>query len=258
MGRFISLLLYLGVLTGCLALATEPQERTVESLLPALPYGGECWSSLDLHNLGDRPVIVDVEAHRASGALVSLKDHPQMTLSLKPGASASYRLEIEEETGDAWVRIREHVPSQRLWPVVAVSGTSECVSGNHLQTTAREVAYPARNPWFAGDIAEMPGNVIAAVNTSEHAATVYLCYSSGNLYSVPTRTQTNPPLAPICSQSIAVQLPPFGARQFPVQRAGNSYFSLKTQGDAMVLQMLRPVAGGVRTYTVDSTIKFEQ
>ena len=258
MGRMVGRLLSCGVLTVSMVFATEPQERTVESLLPALSYGGTCWSSLDLHNLGDRPVIVEVEAHRATGALVSLKDHPQMTLSLKPGAGGSYRLEIDEETGDAWVRIREHVPSQRLWPVVAVSGTTECVDGNRLLTTAREVAYPARNPWFSGEVSEMAGNVIAAVNTSERAAVVYLCYSSGNLYSVPTRVQTNPQLSPICSQSTAVQLPPFAARQFPVQRDGSSYFSLKTQGEAIVLQMLRPLSSGVHIYSVDSSIKFEQ
>jgi hypothetical protein len=53
-------------------------------------------------------------------------------------------------------------------------------------------------------------------------------------------------------------MPPFGARQFPVARDGNSYFSLKTDGSAIVLQMLHPLATGVKIYTVDSTIKFQQ
>jgi hypothetical protein len=236
--------------------ASEPQERIVESVLPALAYGPSCWSGLDLHNLGDRPVILEVEAHRDSGALVPLVGHPQVIVRLNPGQSASYRLEIQDETGDAWVKIREQVPSPRLWPVVAVSGTSECVANNQLHTTARQVAYPTRNPWFSGEVSEMPGNVIALANTSERAAKVSLCYSAGNLYSAPSQKITQ--LTPICSNFIEVQIPPFGARQFPVERDGNSDFSLKTQGEAIVLEMLRPVATGVKIYTVDSTIKFQQ
>ncbi len=61
--------------------ASEP-ERVVESVLPALAYGPSCWSSLDLHNLGDRVVTVEVEAHRSSGALVPLVGHPRVVFSL--------------------------------------------------------------------------------------------------------------------------------------------------------------------------------
>jgi hypothetical protein len=43
-----------------------------------------------------------------------------------------------------------------------------------------------------------------------------------------------------------------------VTREGNSNFSLKTEGTAVVLQMLRPLATGVKIYSVDSTIKFQQ
>jgi hypothetical protein len=53
-----------------------------------------------------------------------------------------------------------------------------------------------------------------------------------------------------------VQIPPYASRQFPVQRDDSSHFSIKTQGDAVVLQMLRPVQTGVKVYTVDSTVKF--
>jgi hypothetical protein len=244
--------LLLLVLAAAACPASEPG-RVVESVLPALAYGPSCWSSLDLHNLGDRVVTVEVEAHRASGALVPLVGHPSVVFSLTPGESVSYRLEIQEETGDAWVKVREQVPSQRLWPVVAVSGSSECAIDNQLRTTGREVAYPTRNPWFSDDVSQIPGNVISLVNTSERAAKASLCYSAGNLYSVPGKT-----LAPICSEFLEVQVPPFGARQFPVVRDGNSNFSLKTEGNAIVLQMLRPLATGVKLYTVVSTIKFQQ
>jgi hypothetical protein len=94
------------------------------------------------------------------------------------------------------------------------------------------------------------------VNTSERAAKASLCYSAGNLYSVPDKASAATQFTPICSQSFDVQIPPFAARQFPVARDGSSHFSLKTEGAAIVLQMLRPLATGVKIYTVDSTIKF--
>jgi hypothetical protein len=63
-------------------------------------------------------------------------------------------------------------------------------------------------------------------------------------------------LTPLCSETIAEMIPPFGLRQFPVSRGGNSHFSLSTWGEAIVLQMLRPVSSGLQVYKVDSTITF--
>lgn len=248
-------LLSLLVVCYAAAWAAEPQERIVESIVPALAYGQSCWSTVDLHNLGDRPVMVEVEAHRASGALVALTGHPRVAVHIAPGEHGSYRLEIAEETGDAWVKIREMVPSRRMFPVIAVSGTTECTNSSQLKTTAREVSYPMRNPWFSGDVGDLQSDIIAVVNTSERPAKAALCYSAGNLYSVPTGQRTAQ-LAPICSQALEALIPPFGARQFPVQREGSTHFDLKTQGEAIALEMLRPIEPGVKLYTVDSTIKF--
>lgn len=233
-------------------LGAAPRERTVESVVPALAYGGSCWSTLELRNLGDRAVTVEVESHRASGALVPLVNQAQLAIQLAPGERAGYRLELNDETGAAWAKIRERIPSPSLSAVVAVSGTAECVVENQLRTTPREVAYPGRNPWFSGDVGEMHGNLISLVNTSERPAKASLCYSAGNLYSVPSVGR----LVPICSHAADVQIPPFGARQFPVERDGNTQFSIKTEGESIVLQMLRPVETGVKVYSVDSTIKF--
>ncbi len=251
MGLRLVFLLLLPYTAFCAA-----KERIVESVLPSLEYGASCWSSIDLQNLGDRPVTLELESHRASGALVPLVDHPQLTLTLAAGERASFRLEIEEETGAAWVRVRERVASPGLSPVVAVSGHSECVIENRLHTTAREVAFPLRSPSFWSDIEELHGNLVSLVNTSEKPANVWLCYSAGNLYSVPGRTQATPELMPLCSSAFEVQVAPFGARQFSVEREGSSHFSMKTRGDAIVLQMLRPLSTGLKTYSVDSTIKF--
>jgi hypothetical protein len=228
-----------------------PKERVVESVLPALEYVPECWSSVDLQNLGDHAVTIEIEAHRASGALVALVDHPQLSVILLAGERASFRLEISEETGSAWAKVREHVPSAVPSPVVAVSGHSECVVQNELRTSAREVAFTLRNPSFSSELDELHGRLVSMVNTSERAAQVSLCYSEGNLYSVSGQA-----LSEICSSAFDVQVPPFGARRFPVEREGATHFSIKTRGDGIILQMLKPVAAGVKTYAVDSSIKF--
>jgi len=244
------------VLCGLWPLPALAQERMVESVLPALAYGPKCSSTLQLRNLGERPVTLEVEGHGSSGALVPLVGHPSLTIRLNTAEHVSYRLQLDEETAGAWAKVREIVPSPRLSPVVAVSGTTECVVGDQLRSSTREPAYPIRNPWFSGDVSEIPSEEILVINTSEHAARVWLCYSAGNLYSVPSEVRPITPLTRLCSSEAVVQIPPFGTRQFPVQRDHNTFFSLKTEGNGIVLQMLRPLDATVRLYKVDSSITF--
>lgn len=241
------------------ASATVPadgQERVVESVVPALGYGPACSSTVELRNLSDRQVVVDVEGHRASGALVPLAGHPEITVRVSPRERSSYKLQIEEETGSAWVKVREHVPSPQLAPVVGVSGATECVMGNELRTVGREVVYPTQNPWFSGDVTELRGGLLSLINTSEHAVKASACYSAGGLFSTPGATPAAAELKPICTTAFEVQIPPFGAREFPVVRDGSSHFSLQTQGSAIVLEMLRPLDTSVKMYQVDSSIQF--
>ncbi|MGA2882635.1 MAG: hypothetical protein ABSG13_27090 [Bryobacteraceae bacterium] len=235
--------------------AADP-ERVVTSILPSLDYGANCWSSVTLSNLGDRMVTVEIEAHRAGGGLVGLAGLNDMTLHLSAGESVAHRLEIDDESGQGWLKVRERIPSPKLSPVIAVAGLSECTVDNQLRSTPRQLSYPTRNPWFSGDIEEMQGNMISVVNTSERAAQASLCYSAGNLYSVPTAGHPSPELTLVCSKAFDVLIPPYASRQFPVQRDESTHFGIKTQGEAIVLQMLRPVAAGVKVYTVDSTVKF--
>ena len=244
--------LLLLIATACAA----DQDRVVTSILPSLDYGASCWSTITLANLGDRMVTVEIEAHRAGGGLVGLAGLNEMTLHLSPGERVSHRLEIGDESGQGWLKIRERIPSPKLSPVIAVSGLSECTLNNQLRSTPRQLSYPTRNPWFSGDIEEMQQSMISVVNTSERAAEASLCYSAGNLYSNPTEAHPTPELTLVCSKAFDVLIPPYASRQFPVQRDDSTHFSIKTQGDAIILQMLRPVEAGLKVYTVDSTIKF--
>lgn len=246
---------WLLVIFAASALAAD-QERVVTSIVPSLDYGAACWSSLTLTNLGDRVVTVEIEAHREGGGLVGLAGLSGMVVHLNAGEHATHRLEIGDESGQGWAKVRERIPSPKLSPAIAVSAVSECTVHNQLLTTPRQLSYPTRNPWFSGDVAEMREHVISLVNTSERTALASLCYSEGNLYSVPTAAHPNPDLAPVCSSAFDVQIPPFAARQFPVKREDSTHFSIKTQGEAIVLQMLRPVESGVKVYKVDSSITF--
>ena len=233
-----------------------PNPRAIESVLPALAYGASCSSTVHLQNLGDAPLSIEIEAHRASGALVPLVGLASRVIHLEPGQQADYQLDIEEETTAAWIRLREPIPDSRPGPAVALSGATECRTGDQLRVAAREVAFPTRNPWFSGDTTDLRGALVTLINTSEHAARASACYSSGSLYSVPDPAQPVTELRELCSATLDLQIPPFGTREIPVERNGNSHFSLRTSGDAIVLQMLRAADEGVRIYSVDSTIQF--
>lgn|GEM_PF-1940779 len=240
----------------------DPAERVVESIVPWLESNSQCWSAVHLQNLGNREVAAEVEAHKSTGALAPLVGHTGIQVQLSAGEHAEYKLQLPEESTGAWVRVRETIPEPRLSPVLAVSGVTECLGGsnpgssNELRTTVRDVASPVRNPWYSSDVSHGDDGIVALVNTSESPTRVWGCYSSGVLYSVPHGHQPVTELTPVCSQTVDELVPPFGSRQFPVSRDGNSHFSLNTQGDAIVLQMLRPAKSSVKVYQVDSTITF--
>jgi len=244
------------LLRAAAAPAPVAQERYVISILPSLDYGPACWSTVALSNLGDRAVTVEIEAHREGGGLTGLEGLGQTVLHLDPGQKVSHRIEPADEAGVGWLKIRELIPSPKLSPVVAVSGLSECTDNNQLRSTSRQLSYPTRNPWFAGDVEEIPGNLISLVNTSERAAQASLCYSQGNLYSAPSEGSKPAELKQICSTAFDVLIPPYASQQFPVQRGDSTHFAIKTLGDAIVLQMLRPVTSGVKIYSVDSSVTF--
>ncbi|HXA50861.1 MAG TPA: hypothetical protein VNV86_11175, partial [Candidatus Acidoferrum sp.] len=193
-------------------LAFGQQARVVESIVPALAFGGACSSVLELRNLGDRDAMVDVEGHRASGAMVALADHPGSSLRLGSGQRGKYKLEIAEETTGAWARVREHVPAGGPSPIVAVSAATECIVADQLRTVGRDVVFPTRNPWFSSDSEPLRDGVIALINTTERTAKASACYSAGSLYSVPEANRGSS-LRPICSTSFDVQVPPFGSRE---------------------------------------------
>lgn len=247
---------FTGAFLPFIAVATAAAAgRVVETVLPALSYSPSCTSNVDIENLGDRAVAFEIEAHRSSGALVPFADHQPNAARLQPGEHITYRAGSGEDTTGAWAKIREKIPAAQLSPVLAISGKVECIAGNELLTASREVSYPSRNPWFSGDISELRNGIVSMINTSEQPAMASLCYASRTLFSVPGKTP-DAQLLPLCSSAFDVQVPPFGSREFPVEQGGNSYFSIRTRGQAVVLHMLRPVEARVNLYSVDSTIVF--
>ena len=232
---------YLAILAP--AAAAEPAGTSV---LAMLSYSKACTSTITLENLGNNATSVEIEGHRSSGALVALAGQTGMSVRLKARQRSTFKLQIEDDPG-AWATIRDRNAT------VAVGGFTECLTGNELTTFRRDVAYAMRNPWFAGDIVELRGQVILVVNTTPLAAKASACYSNGNLTSDGDRDSK---LTELCSAALSVQIPPYGSREFPVDRGQSSYFSLKTRGEALILQMLKPAGKGVATFTVNSTVTF--
>ncbi len=232
------------------------QEPVSESVLPNLTASRACASTVQLQNLSDVRVIVEVEAHRGTGALVPFAGLPGRTVALNPGERRSYQPRIEEDEPVGWVKVREHLPSPRASPAVAVSGSTLCRDRDGAHTAARPVAFPSRNPWFAGETAGLPGAMLTLVNLSPTTAQVSLCYGSGTLIGVPGNSAASRELRPLCSATQEVQVPAYGARQFPVEHDGNSYFSLRTRGESLILELLRPSPAAAGLFTVDSSIQF--
>ena len=230
----------------------EELQRVVTSIIPLLDYGPSCRSSVTLTNLGDRIETVELEAHRGEGGLVALTGLKGMVLHLNPGEKVSHRLEIADESGQGWIKVRELVPLPNLSPLIAVSGFSECTVSHQLRSTPRDAFYPTSNPSFSGAVEAMHEDTIALVNTTERAAQASLCYSAGILYTRPGTAQ----LAFLCSQEDQVQIPPYAARLFPVQRENSTRFSIQTQGEAIVLHLLHPLETGMKIDTGDSAVKF--
>jgi hypothetical protein len=220
----------------------------IESVLPGLEYGGECTSSIELTNLSKRPVQVAVEGHYATGGLAPLSGHSGIQVEVAALGHVSLRL--ENASGAAWAKVRETAPNGES-AVIAVQGLTECITGEQLRAIRREAAFPTASPWFAGDVAGLAGSEISLINTSDAAVTATGCYSSGTLVA-----QGGGELAPVCSESFRVQVPPFGSRQFPVRVGESTHFSIRTRGRGIVLQMMRPVEPSVRLFRVDSSVQF--
>ena len=211
-----------------------------------LVYSKTCSSTITLENLGPEASIIEIEAHRTSGALVALAGQAGRIFRLRPGQKATYKLQIEDDRS-AWAVIRDPHST------VAVAGRTECLAGNELTTSHREVAYAMRNPWFSGDTTDLGGQLLLLLNTTAQVAKASVCYSNGSLTS---GDGANSKLTELCTTTFEVQIPPFGSREFPVDRDKSSYFSLKTKGEALILQMLKPANKGIQTFTVNSAVTF--
>ena len=249
-------LLNITLVAIALQAASPSSTRVVETILPALVYNASCSSTVSVQNLADRAVWLQLEAHRSDGALVPLEGHAGNEFRLAAGESGAYKLRVKDDPGDAWVKIREWIPSQDLSPAIAISGATECIAGDELSTADRVVAYPLANPWFAGPAQELAGEAILLINASEQPARALVCESSVGYYALPATPAAPAQSHRICSTEFEVQIAPFGTRRFPIGGGTNSSFSLETRGDHIVLQMLKPLKNSVRLYSVDSSIQF--
>ena len=185
----------------------------------ASAYGPSCSSTVVLQNLAETAVDVELEGHRSSGALVPLAGHAGRAgppgspgdqgsypvadpggghRSLGPGAGAAAR------AAPAGSGQRDHgVPSGQ--PIAHGRARGQRIlrgtPGSRAMSLSCAVAIVADQRCVSA----------AAVRAS-------LCYSAGALFSVPGETPASRELKPVCSAAFEVQVPPFGTREFPVER----------------------------------------
>ena len=230
----------------------------LESVVPDLASGPACTSHVELRNLGAQTVEVSLEGHVDGGALVPLEGQRGLAVRLAPGQQSTFGFGSGQGTGGGWVKVREPLSPESDAASVAISGAVECTENDVLKTVFRPVAFALRNPWFEGDTASFPGAELLIVNTEPHPASARACYSAGSFYSVPRGRGGAGEWQPVCSAVWETQLAPFASARVPLEHPGDTHFSLRTRGGAIVLQILRPLDGSTRLFTVDSTIHFEQ
>ena len=250
--------LLLVVLLGGFALHAE-QGRVIVSVLSPMAYGPTCWSNVELQNLGMTEVAVNVEGHKGSGALVALVGASSVSLKVAPAQKSTLRLQVSgEESLEGWVRVTETIPVAAQGPAIAVSGETECLANDKLTTVPQTVAFPTRNPWLTADVKDIERRVVMVLNASGEAATAKACYSNGSTVSRPRENGTIGEPMPVCTEELLMLIPPFGTTTVPVEREGNSQFSIETRGESLVLRVLMPQRQGIKAYTVDSTVTFGQ
>lgn len=242
------------------ALAAAAASHAPVVVTAALRAGPGCFSTVLVEIPSGRRPAAEIQARLETSELVTLAAAARSTPSpiplaeeifdFAPHRRRSFRPGGRQEAGDAWVVVWETDPSETL-PALVVEGYVECIIGDQLRTAPRSAALAMRNPWFAGDVADSAGAIMAVVNASAQAALAGLCSSAGNWHFVPAEMPDGR-LARLCAWPEQVAIPPFGSRTFPVAREG----ALHARGNSFVLLLLRPVAEGVREYRVDPSIHF--
>ena len=224
-----------------------------ESIVYPLAYNKSCWSSVVLRNASDSPVAFQAAAHRANGSPAPFAGTTSAQTTLAPGAKTAFRLQVEnEEESGAWVQVREEQDDTGRFARIAVSGATECLSGNDLVIQPAVVFHPTANPWFEGDASDLDAKDVWLLNVSEDAASATACYSTGATAQSPGSDPV-----PVCGASDSIYLPPFAMKNVAAQKNGSSHVILRTKGQALVLQAVPKAGIATRKYTVDSTVTFD-
>lgn len=211
----------------------------------------DCTSRVELRNLGSAPAAVLLEARLDTGALVPLEKQGSIDFKLAPGERREFAVSETGPAAKAWVKLSGESQS------VAFSGAVECIEGDRLRSVSRPAAYSMRDPWFEIDSADYRGAEVLIVNTAARPALANACYSGGALFSVPSANGPPPPLQPVCLAAREIRIPPYSAARLPVERESTTHFALRTIGEAVVIQPLRPFEGSAHLFSVDSTIRFQ-
>jgi hypothetical protein len=173
-----------------------------------------------------------------------------MAERLQPGERTSHRLQITDETGEGWLKVRENIPSLQL---AGDRGNRHHQVHDGLRTSARTLAYPMRNPWLSATWKICQKCYLDGEHVGTSGRGVAVLFGGQSLLgaergSLGARADTHLfKRVPSSGSALRGAAGPGGARRQLV-------VSIKPQGELIVLQMPRPLGTGVKV--VDSTIKF--
>ena len=225
------------------------------TVLPGLYYSSHCDSEIELRNLSAKVVSAQIEGHRSDGSLTGIREIPSTRLRLNPGQRRTIHLDIKED--EAWASISES--STR---VIAISAKTSCRDSDKdsFSVVTRPVAYPLLNPGFdlPFDQALRDGSQLLILNLSQTSAHWIACYSAGHLVSQTLNSHANGEMVELCAETRENQIGPFASTRLEMLRNDRALIHLKTAGESIVLQLLKPDAQLRNLFRVDSTIRFDQ
>jgi hypothetical protein len=227
----------------------QAEARHLATIIPGLYYSAACDSDIELRNLAQRAIVVEVAGYRSDGSLTALEDSPVNRIQLAAGQRKKVRLAVQSD--EAWAEILE---ISNAHSSLAISANTSCRDGTGLRTVPRPVAYPLASPSFQMDFEQAPhdGSQLLVLNPTESGIQFAACYSGGHLIS-----NDKGEMVPLCSESYDTALAPFHSTRLDLEREGRVLVRLRTAGDAVVLQMLKPAALQLNLFRVDSTIRFD-
>jgi hypothetical protein len=240
-----------GICCGLLAAAAVPigaqvitgeTARRSTRLFPALGYGPHAWSILRLTNQSESPKQVEVHAYRQNGDRLPVG--PDFVV--RPRERLDVRIEAKAEKDElAWATVAEAAGSDTL----AIRASIEVLEGDRILDFERQEYEPSTSDSWSLPSSEVPGGWVYFLNASETETTIRFCGV------IVARKRA-------CNENDAArgsfEMEARHSVVFHVETPRLKYLMVESsRPSGAVILLLRPAAGRGRTFSTESSIRFE-